>query len=331
MSAGTATPLLSLEGLSVDFRTAAGRLHALRDVTFQVPRGGIVGVVGESGCGKSTLINAVLGLLAANGEIVSGRIGFDGQDLAQCSEADFRALRGQRISTVFQDPMTALNPVISIGTQMVDIQYRSKLSRRAKLDRAEEMLAKVQIPDPRRRLAQYPHQCSGGMRQRIAIAMALMAEPDLLIADEPTTALDATLEVQVIKLLRDLQQDIGCSILFISHHLGVVADLCEDVVVMYAGEVAERGSARDVFRRAGHPYTGRLLECDPARIDTPTRRLPTIPGDLPDLVNLPPGCIFRDRCPIAAERCASEHPEPRRLGDGHFAACLRAKEGVLTA
>ena len=331
MTAGGASPVLAIERLSVDFRIAAGRLHALRDVSFEVPRGSVVGVVGESGCGKSTLINAVLGLLAANGEIVAGRIDFDGQDLARCSEEQFRALRGQRISTVFQDPMTALNPVISIGTQMVDIQYRSDLPRRAKLDRAEAMLAKVKIPDPRRRLAQYPHECSGGMRQRIAIAMALMAEPDLLIADEPTTALDATLEVQVIELLRALQRDVGCSIMFISHHLGVVAELCDHVVVMYAGEVAERGTARDVFQHAGHPYTGRLLECDPARIETPTRRLPTIPGDLPDLVNLPKGCIFRARCPLAIDRCAAEHPAERRLGGEHFSACLRATEDLLTS
>ncbi|MGH6948192.1 MAG: ABC transporter ATP-binding protein [Kiloniellales bacterium] len=328
MTGEGAAPVLSVEKLSVDFRTSGGRLHALREVTLEVPRAKIVGVVGESGCGKSTLINAILGLLAANGEVVSGRILFDGEDIVRMSEARLRALRGQRISVVFQDPMTALNPVLSVGTQMVDIQYRSGLSRKAKLAHAEEMLAKVQIPDPRRRLAQYPHEFSGGMRQRIAIAMALMAKPDLLIADEPTTALDATLEVQVIELLRELQRDIGCSILFISHHLGVVAELCDRVVVMYAGEVAERGAVRDIFHRAGHPYTGRLLECDPARIEQPTRSLPTIPGDLPDLVELPPGCIFRARCRRAIERCEQERPDERRLGDWHLAACFRAGEGA---
>jgi len=330
MIVGDTTAVLSVERLSVDFRTSAGRLRALRDITFEVPRGEVVGVVGESGCGKSTLINAVLGLLAANGEVVAGRIDFDGQDLLRLSEAELRSLRGQRLSVVFQDPMTTLNPVISIGTQMVDIQYRSGLSRKAKLERAEAMLAKVQIPDPRRRLAQYPHECSGGMRQRIAIAMALMAEPDLLIADEPTTALDATLEVQVIELLRELQRDFGCSILFISHHLGVIAELCDRVVVMYAGEVAERGPIREVFRRSAHPYTGRLLECDPARLEQPTRRLPTIPGDLPDLVQLPQGCIFRARCPLALDQCAVEHPAERPLDGQHHAACLRAEDRLPT-
>jgi len=222
--------------------------------------------------------------------------------------------------------MTTLNPVMSIGTQMVDIQYRSGIGRRAKLDRAAEMLARVKIPDPRKRLSQYPHEFSGGMRQRICIAMALMAEPDLLIADEPTTALDATLEVQVIDLLKELQQDFGCSILFISHHLGVVAELCEDVIVMYAGEVAERGSVRDLFHHVRHPYAERLLQCDPAKIKTRTRVLPTIPGDLPNLIDLPAGCIFRPRCPHAFERCAMEHPRLFAVSPGHDAACFLVDE-----
>ena len=314
-------PILRVESLSVDFRTAAGRLHALRDVSLDIPRGEIVGLVGESGCGKSTLINAILGLLAANGEVVGGRIAFDGRDLLRLDEDALRALRGQRISVVFQDPMTALNPVLSIGAQMANIQYRSGRSRAEKLKRAAEMLARVKIPDPERRLGQYPHQFSGGMRQRIAIAMALMQEPDLLIADEPTTALDATLEVQVIHLLKELQRDIGCAILFISHHLGVIAELCESVVVMYAGEVAERGSVRDIFHHACHPYTRKLLECDPARIREPTRRLPTVPGEIPNLIALPQGCIFRPRCPKAFERCIAERPVERPVGGRHLAAC----------
>ncbi len=315
-------PVLAVEQLSVDFRTAAGTLHALRDVSLEVPRGAIVGIVGESGCGKSTLINALLRLLAANGEIVGGRIVFDGRNLLELSQEQMRELRGGRLSVVFQDPMTTLNPVMTIGTQMIDIQYRSGLSRGAKRKRAAEMLARVNIPDPGKQLARYPHEFSGGMRQRIAIAMALMAEPDLLIADEPTTALDATLEVQVIELLQDLQQDFGCSILFISHHLGVVAELCDAVVVMYAGEVAERGSVRHIFHTAGHPYARRLIECDPARIARRSRVLPTIPGDLPDLVNLPRGCIFRARCPRAFDRCAKERPREYPIEPDHLAACF---------
>jgi oligopeptide/dipeptide ABC transporter ATP-binding protein len=316
--------VLSVERLSVDFRTDAGRLHALRDVSLTVPRGEIVGIVGESGCGKSTLINSIIGLLAANAEIVSGKILFKGTDLLTMAADDLRKLRGDRITTVFQDPMTALNPVLSIGTQMTEIQYRSGASAREKRRRAVEFLRKVRIPDPERRLSQYPHQFSGGMRQRICIAMALLPGPDLLIADEPTTALDATLEVQVIHLLKALQRDLGCSILFISHHLGVVAELCDRVAIMYAGEVVERGTVRDIFHHARHPYSQKLLECDPARIAEPTRSLPTIPGDLPNLIRVPEGCIFRERCPERFERCIRERPTERRLTGGHVAACHRA-------
>ena len=289
----------SVERLSVDFRTAAGRLHALRDVSLTVPRGEIVGIVGESGCGKSTLINSVIGLLSGNAEVASGRILFNGADLRTMHPDELTRLRGDRITAIFQDPMTALNPVLSIGTQMTEIQYRSGLSREAKRARAVEFLEKVKIPDPERRLGQYPHQFSGGMRQRICIAMALLPEPDLLIADEPTTALDATLEVQVIRLLKDLQREVGCSILFISHHLGVVAELCDRVAIMYAGEAVERGTVREIFHDARHPYTRKLLECDPARIAQATRNLPTIPGDLPDLIDVPPGCIFQAPLPGA--------------------------------
>jgi len=320
--------LLAIDGLSVDFRTAAGRLHALRDVALEVPRGKIVGLVGESGCGKSTLVAALLRLLAANGEVTAGRIDFDGRDLLQLGPAAMQALRGDRISVVFQDPMTALNPVLPIGTQMVNIQYRAGGSRAAKRRRAAEMLAKVGIADGERRLDQFAHEFSGGMRQRICIAMALMAEPDLLIADEPTTALDATLEVQMIGLIRDLQRDVGCSILFISHHLGVIAELCDEVTVMYAGEVVEHGSVRDIFHRARHPYTRKLLECDPARIRQATRQLPVIPGELPDLVDLPAGCVFRERCPLAIPLCATQHPKHERLAAQHLAACHRATEAV---
>jgi len=316
--------ILSVDRLSVDFRTADGALHALRDVSLAVPRAEIVGIVGESGCGKSTLINSVIGLLSENAEVSTGRILFNGADLLTMHSDGLTRLRGDRITTIFQDPMTSLNPVLSIGTQMTAIQYRSGLSRSAKRDRAVEFLRKVKIPDPEKRLGQYPHQFSGGMRQRICIAMALLPEPDLLIADEPTTALDATLEVQVIRLLKDLQREIGCSILFISHHLGVVAELCDRVAIMYAGEVVERGTVREIFHDPRHPYTRKLLECDPARIPVATRDLPTIPGDLPNLIEIPMGCIFRPRCPHRFERCI-ERPEPRRLSGDHLAACHKAE------
>jgi oligopeptide/dipeptide ABC transporter ATP-binding protein len=317
--------MLEVENLSVSFRTGMGMLRALRDVSLSVPRGEIVGIVGESGCGKSTLGSAVLGLLAENAEIVGGRALFKGEDLLTMRKDKRRELLGDRITTVFQDPMTALNPVMSIGTQMVAIQYRSGLSAGEKRRRAIEFLEKVRIPDPARRLRQYPHQFSGGMRQRICIAMALLSGPDLLIADEPTTALDATLEVQVIRLLKELQREVGCSMLFISHHLGVVAELCDRVVIMYAGEVVERGSVRDIFHDARHPYARKLIECDPARIHKATRTLPTIPGGLPGLIDVPRGCIFEDRCPERFDRCR-ERPEAHRLTTGHLAACHKAEQ-----
>ena len=320
-------PVLSVTDLCVEFRTPRGRLRALRNVDLEVPEHSIVGIVGESGCGKSTLISAIIRLLAPNAEVSSGSIEFEGRDLLGLNPNEMRALRGDRISMVFQDPMTSLNPVLSIGRQMTDIQYRSKKSNAEKRERAAAMLARVGIPDPDQRLANYPHEFSGGMRQRVAIAMALQAEPALLIADEPTTALDATLEVQIIHRLRELQESMHCSILFISHHLGVIAELCDHVVVMYAGEVVERGSVRDIFHRAGHPYTQKLLECDPARIAESTRTLPTISGDIPDLISLPEGCTFANRCDQKLSRCQSEHPLPHQIDGGHYAAChLRERE-----
>jgi oligopeptide/dipeptide ABC transporter ATP-binding protein len=320
-----ANVLLDIENLSVDFRTGAGRVRALRDVSLSVKRGEIVGVVGESGSGKSTLVNAVIGLLAANTEVTGGRIGFKGTDLLAMSWEELRRLRGDRVTAVFQDPMTALNPVLSIGTQMVGIQYRSGLSRAEKRRRSIAMLAKVRIPDPEVRLRHYPHQFSGGMRQRVCIAMALLPGPDLLIADEPTTALDATLEVQVIHLLKALQADIGCAIVFVSHHLGAVAELCDSVAIMYAGEIVEYGSVRQIFHDPRHPYTRKLIECDPGRIARSTRSLPTIPGEVPSLFSVPPGCIFRDRCPDRIERCLTERPGKHALKGEHVAACHRAE------
>ena len=315
--------ILAIEDLTVEFVTEGGTLRALDSVSFTVPERGIVGIVGESGCGKSTLINAILGLLADNGSVAGGRIGFMGEDLTRLPAPAMRAIRGERISTVFQDPMGALNPVLSIGRQMADIQYRSDLSTRAKRERASEMLARVRIPDARARLDQYPHELSGGMKQRVAIAMALMMEPQLLIADEPTTALDATLEVATIELLRDLQRETGVAILFVSHHLGVIAELCHEVVVMYAGEVAERGPVRAIFHDPRHPYTARLLECDPALIHGRGERLPTIPGEIPDLRARPPGCIFAPRCALAHDRC-SEAPPVVEASEGHAARCWLA-------
>ncbi|BCM17269.1 ABC transporter ATP-binding protein [Mesorhizobium sp. J8] len=318
--------VLDVKDLSVDFATEAGTLQALRKVSLEVPANRIVGVVGESGCGKSTLINAVLGLLADNGTVTAGQILFEGKsDLVHLDGNGMRALRGQKIATVFQDPMGALNPVLSVGKQMRDIQYRSGLPRKAKDALSVEMLRKVRIPDPERRLAQFPHEFSGGMKQRIAIAMALLMRPSLLIADEPTTALDATLEVAIIELLKDLQKQIGCSVLFISHHLGVIAELCDEMIVMYAGEVVERGSTRDIFHNPRHPYTKKLLACDPARLSRRESRLPTIPGTLPDLRNRPKGCVFQSRCELADDACATMPPDSA-LSASHVARCWHTDE-----
>lgn len=320
--------LLEIDHLSVDYETERGDLKALRDITFDVRKGEIVGIVGESGCGKSTLISSILRLTAPNTRFRQGAVRFKGQDLLQANERQMRDLRGDDISIVFQDPMQTHNPVLSVGQQMVDIQHRSSMSKAEKRAKAAQMLGAVGIPDPEARLNQFPHEFSGGMRQRIAIAMALMSEPDLLIADEPTTALDATLEVQIIERLQELQREMHCAILFISHHLGVIAELCDRVVVMYAGAVVESGDVREIFRNPKHPYTRRLIECDPGHIKTRARVLPTIPGEVPDLANLPGGCIFRDRCDQAMPRCVTDVPALERLGEGHLAACWLNQEEV---
>ena len=303
-----------------DFSLNYGDVEALRNISFSIGKGEIVGVVGESGCGKSSLMNAILRLLPVSAQ-VRGGIFFKQRNLYDLDETEMQALRGVDISVIFQDPMRTHNPVISIGAQMVDIQYRNKISRAEKLTRIIDMLKQVEIPDPELRLRQYPFQFSGGMLQRIAISMALMSRPDLLIADEPTTALDATLEVRIIEILRQLQQDYGCSILFISHHLGVVAELCQKVVVMYAGEMVESGELRDVFANPSHPYTRRLLECDPGHAKQSMRRLPTIPGDVPDLSNLPSGCAFAPRCDSALPKCVVQRPPTFNCGSGHEASC----------
>lgn len=313
------TPVLDIRDLSVSYQTDRGLLRALRTINLSIDPGRIVGIVGESGCGKSTLISAIIRLLAPNAQIESGSILFRGNDLLTLDPDAMRALRGDEISMVFQDPMTSLNPVMSIGRQMTDIQYRDDRSKAEKLARAAGMLARVGIADAAEQLKRYPHHLSGGMRQRVAIAMALMAEPALLIADEPTTALDATLEVQIIERLQQLQRDFGCAILFISHHLGVIAELCDEVVVLYAGEVVESGATRDVFLKPRHPYTRKLLECDPARIEKATRNLPVIAGQLPDLAEVPDGCVFRSRCDVAIDLCVRERPTLE--GNDHCAAC----------
>ncbi|MER8747466.1 ABC transporter ATP-binding protein [Mesorhizobium sp. M1004] len=331
-SSHSTSPLLEIRGLNLDFGTPGGRVHALRNVSLNVPAGQVVGIVGESGSGKSTLAYTVMGLLPENADVTAGNILFEGRDLLKMPAQSRRSLLGDRLSMIFQDPMTALNPVRTIENQMIDIQHHERRSRSEKRARAIDMLHRVGIPDPQTRIGAYPHHFSGGMRQRICIAMALLVRPALLIADEPTTALDATLEVQIIHLLKDLQREIGCSVLFVSHHLGAVAELCDRVVVMYAGEKVEQGAVRDIFHNPAHPYTRALLECDPGRIRKTTRTLPTISGEVPSPLGFKKGCIFSERCPQAFDRCVQETPIEYPIGLEQTARChLLDEERLVSA
>ena len=314
--------LLSFEDLSIDFDTPTGPVHAVRNVDFKVAENKVVGIVGESGCGKTTVISAAMNLLSNNAVVVSGKVSFENKNILNLSETELRGIRGNKISMVFQDPMTSQNPVISIGKQMIDIQYRqTEFSLKQKRSNAVDMLNRVVIPDPEMMLNQFPHELSGGMRQRISIAMAILMKPSVLIADEPTTALDVTMEAQIIHLLRELQREFSSSILFASHNLGLIAELCDEVVVMYAGEIAEKGSCHDIFHRPTHPYTKALLACDPSRISERTRKLPTIQGDVPNLQVVPEGCVFADRCPAVHDTCYSQQPPEFSINTIHKASC----------
>ena len=315
--------LLEVEGLEVVYHTRERTLQALHDVSFGVRPREILGIVGESGCGKSTLSSALLGLLAANGEATAGHIVLNGRDLRGLKEEELRKLRGRELAMIFQDPLTSLNPTFTVGTQLVDAQWahrgRAQRDRAGMRRRAADMLERVGIPDAKERLDDFPHQFSGGMRQRIMIAMALLLEPALLIADEPTSALDVTLEAQIIELLKQLRAERGTAILFISHDLGVIAQICDRVVVMYAGRAVEEGDVLSIFERPLHPYTRALLASVPTRKHR-GERLATIPGRVPSLSALPPGCKFVDRCPYAQD--VSRAREPRYVEvDGRRVRC----------
>jgi len=322
----------AITGLNIDFATKAGVHHAVRNVSLAAGSGRILGLVGESGSGKSTVALALMGLLAANARVTSGtlQLGIDRFDLAQPRAT--AALRGRRMAMVFQDPFSSLNPVFSIRAHLNEVLSRRSpdVTGNARSQTAVDALAAVGIDRPEVRLTQYPHELSGGMRQRVAIAMALLARPDLLIADEPTTALDATVEAQVMKEIRGLRDRIGCSILLITHSLGLVAEYCDDVAVMYAGELVEQGSVKNVAANPGHPYTRALLACEvtidaPRDADARQSRFKMIPGDLPDPFNPPSGCIYRTRCDIAIEDCARIVPPPVEVGSerDHRARCIR--------
>lgn len=303
-------PLLSVRGLTTEFTTDRGLLRAVDNVSFDLDRGETVALVGESGCGKSVTSLSILRLIEPPGRVVSGRVLFDGTDLITLTEPSMRAVRGGQIGMIFQEPMSSLNPVYTVGDQIVEaLRLHSQRSRSQAWARAVELLAMVGIPAPAERARAYPHQLSGGMRQRVMIAMALSCEPRLLIADEPTTALDVTIQAQILELIASLRARLGMSVLLITHDLGVVAEYAERVVVMYAGRVVERGPAPAVFADPRHPYTRGLLRSVPSfGHNLGASRLPTIQGTVPDLRTLPPGCRFRERCDVSFERCAVEEP-----------------------
>ena len=320
--------LLQVRNLTTQFFTSSGTVRAVDNVTFNVDEGETVAVVGESGCGKSVSALSILRLVPwPPGKIVGGSINFRGQNLLEMGDEDIRRVRGREISMVFQEPMTSLNPVLSIGLQLTEtMQHHLGLSPAQALKRAAELLEMVGISEPKRRLAQFPHHLSGGMRQRVMIALALSCEPKLIIADEPTTALDVTIQAQILELMKDLTKRLGVALVVITHNLGVVARYADRVNVMYAGKIIEMGSAQQIYHQPHHPYTLGLLASVP-RMDQPrgTRLIP-IDGQPPDLTRLDGGCAFRPRCRFAVDRCAQEFPPLENIDSGHVSACWRVKE-----
>ncbi len=319
-------PLLEIKGLKTYFFTQDGTVKAVDGVTFEIEHGQTLGVVGESGCGKSITSLSVMRLIERPGRIVDGQILLNGDDLLERSNEEMRDIRGDQVSMIFQEPMTSLNPVFTCGEQIAEaVQQHSAASRREAWDRAVEMLTLVGIPDAKRRAHEYPHQLSGGMRQRVMIAMALSTEPDLLIADEPTTALDVTIQAQILELMRDLRQKNRMAIMLITHDLGVVAEMADEVVVMYAGKVVEKGDVRTIFGTPHHPYAQGLLASIP-RLDERVNRLEVIKGTVPSPYNLPTGCLFKRRCPHRMPIC-DVAPPYRELGPDHYSRCWLTPAG----
>jgi len=319
------TALLEVKHLKTCFKVEGGEFAAVDGVSFSVAAGRTLGIVGESGCGKSVTSLSIMGLLPkGQGRVAAGSIHFDGQDLAQLTAAQLRALRGNRMAMIFQEPMTSLNPAFTIGNQLIEgIRCHRNLDAAQARERAIEMLRRVRIPSPERRIDDYPHKLSGGMRQRVMIAMALSCEPALLIADEPTTALDVTIQAQVLELMRTLREEMGTAIILITHDLGVIAELADEVVVMYSGRVVERASVQELFHAPQHPYTIGLLGSIP-KLHLTQHRLTAIDGQVPSPASLPSGCHFAPRCPFAEQRCRQAQPLLIDLGGGHEAACWRA-------
>tara|TARA_B110000914_G_scaffold223727_1_gene239839 strand:- start:70 stop:1041 length:972 start_codon:yes stop_codon:yes gene_type:complete len=320
--------ILCINNLITEFDTDEGRVRAVDNVSFTAQSGQTLGIVGESGCGKSVTALSIMRLLPQPmGQIVSGSIELDGTDLTELPIPQMEKIRGAKIGMVFQEPMTALNPVHAIGRQLTEaLLIHKDITPNAAIREAVGMLDRVGIPSPDVRMTEYPHQLSGGMRQRVVIAMALACKPDLLIADEPTTALDVTIQAQILELIKELQAEMGMSVILITHDLGVIAETCDEVVVMYAGKVAEKGSVFDIFDRAAHPYTKGLLKSIPTLNTEPKSTLSVIDGMVPGLLDLPEGCRFENRCKFSNQTCVGKAPGLEEIKDQHYVSCLRWQE-----
>lgn len=314
--------LLEINNLHTSFHTHVGEVKSVRGISLDLNRGEAIGIVGESGSGKSITMMSTMRLLADNGKIKEGQIVFDGKDLSKLTEKEMEKIRGNEIGMIFQDPMTSLNPVFTIGEQLIEpLIKHKKLSKSAAFNKAVEMLKLVGIPSPEKRMKQYPHEFSGGMRQRAMIAMSLVCAPKLLIADEPTTALDVTIQAQILELMKDLKSKIDMSIILITHDLGVVADVCNRIYVMYGGTIVESGTSKDIFYNPKHPYTWGLLRSIPNPKEDIKERLKPIEGTPPDLLKPPAGCPFAPRCEYTMKICLTERPTQFEVNEGHCSAC----------
>ncbi|NLF79845.1 MAG: ABC transporter ATP-binding protein [Clostridia bacterium] len=321
--------ILQVKDLHTSFFTDAGEVKAVNGVNFDLPPGKVLGIVGESGSGKSVTAYSILRILTEPGKTTQGEVIFRGEDVLRYSRRKVRDFRGARISIIFQDPMTSLNPTYTIGNQIDEaILLHTNRSREEARARSIELLRLVGVNEPQRRVKQYPHELSGGMRQRVMIAMALACEPDILIADEPTTALDVTIQAQILELMQELQQKLGMAIIIITHDLGVIADMCDEIIVMYGGRVCERGNAEDIFYRSKHEYTRGLLRSLPASNRSRDKLIP-IPGSPVDMLRLPPGCPFAARCESAMKICLEQMPEELAMGGEHYASCWLNVRGTI--